>query len=42
MPDSLIDGAEIYGGMLDQGYRFIQYHYHWAQSDNDGIYFYLK
>jgi carbonic anhydrase len=36
VPDSRMDVPEIYGGMLDQSYRFIQYHYHWAQNDNEG------
>jgi carbonic anhydrase len=22
--------------MLDQSYRFVQYHFHWAQNDNEG------
>lgn len=36
IPESRIDPPEIYGGKLDQHYRFIQYHYHWAQNDNEG------
>uniref|UniRef100_A0A915CZV5 Carbonic anhydrase n=1 Tax=Ditylenchus dipsaci TaxID=166011 RepID=A0A915CZV5_9BILA len=36
IPEAKIDAAEIYGGQLDQHYRFIQYHYHWSQSDNEG------
>uniref|UniRef100_A0AC34QTQ5 Carbonic anhydrase n=1 Tax=Panagrolaimus sp. JU765 TaxID=591449 RepID=A0AC34QTQ5_9BILA len=36
VPDSRIDAPEIYGGMLDQSYRFVQYHYHWAQNNNEG------
>uniref|UniRef100_A0A7E4VMJ6 Carbonic anhydrase n=1 Tax=Panagrellus redivivus TaxID=6233 RepID=A0A7E4VMJ6_PANRE len=36
IPDTCIDAPEIYGGMLDQSYRFIQYHYHWAQNENEG------
>jgi carbonic anhydrase len=36
LPSSRLDVPEIYGGMLDQSYRFIQYHYHWAQNDNEG------
>lgn len=35
-PEARIDAPEIYGGMLDQSYRFIQYHFHWAQKDNEG------
>ncbi|KAI1718344.1 eukaryotic-type carbonic anhydrase domain-containing protein [Ditylenchus destructor] len=36
IPEPRIDPPEIYGGKLDQHYRFIQYHYHWAQNDNEG------
>jgi carbonic anhydrase len=36
IPDPRIDVPEIYGGMLDQSYRFVQYHFHWAQNDNEG------
>jgi carbonic anhydrase len=35
-PEARINAPEIYGGMLDQSYRFIQYHFHWAQKDNEG------
>ncbi|KAI6192006.1 Alpha carbonic anhydrase domain-containing protein [Aphelenchoides bicaudatus] len=27
---------QIKGGMLDQTYKFIQYHYHWAQENSEG------
>uniref|UniRef100_A0AC35TMV7 Carbonic anhydrase n=1 Tax=Rhabditophanes sp. KR3021 TaxID=114890 RepID=A0AC35TMV7_9BILA len=30
------DVPTISGGKLDQEYRFIQYHYHWAQHDHQG------
>jgi carbonic anhydrase len=36
LPDARIDAPEIYGGELDQHYRFIQYHYHWSQNDSNG------
>ncbi|KAE9548055.1 hypothetical protein FO519_008732 [Halicephalobus sp. NKZ332] len=36
VPDPRIDAPEIYGGLLDQSYRFVQYHYHWAQNDGEG------
>lgn len=36
VPDSLVEPPEIYGGKLDQNYRFVQYHFHWAQDDNKG------
>lgn len=36
LPDPQIEPPEIYGGNLDQNYRFIQYHFHWAQNDNEG------
>ena len=26
----------IAGAMLDQPYRFVQYHFHWAQHDDEG------
>ncbi|KAL3096009.1 hypothetical protein niasHS_005768 [Heterodera schachtii] len=35
-PDPQIEPPEIYGGLLDQNYRFVQYHFHWAQNDNEG------
>jgi len=36
IPDSQTDGPQIRGGMLDQAYKFVQYHYHWAQDNNEG------
>ena len=36
LPDLHVEPPEIYGGKLDQNYRFIQYHFHWAQADNEG------
>lgn len=36
LPDMRVEPPEIYGGKLDQNYRFIQYHFHWGQSDNEG------
>jgi carbonic anhydrase len=36
LPDPQVEPPEIYGGKLDQNYRFIQYHFHWAQHDNEG------
>uniref|UniRef100_A0A183CB43 Carbonic anhydrase n=1 Tax=Globodera pallida TaxID=36090 RepID=A0A183CB43_GLOPA len=31
-----VEPPEIYGGMLEQNYRFVQYHFHWSQNDNEG------
>uniref|UniRef100_A0A914L723 Carbonic anhydrase n=1 Tax=Meloidogyne incognita TaxID=6306 RepID=A0A914L723_MELIC len=36
LPDPQVEPPEIYGGNLDQNYRFVQYHFHWAQNDNEG------
>jgi carbonic anhydrase len=37
IPDAQGDNCpKIKGGMLDQTYKFIQYHYHWAQDNNEG------
>ncbi|KAL7076525.1 hypothetical protein ACQ4LE_004827 [Meloidogyne hapla] len=36
LPDPQVGPPEIYGGNLDQNYRFVQYHFHWAQNDNEG------
>ncbi|TKR64725.1 hypothetical protein L596_025215 [Steinernema carpocapsae] len=30
IPDKCIDTPEIYGGKLDQSYKLVQYHLHWA------------
>uniref|UniRef100_A0A914H0Z6 Carbonic anhydrase n=1 Tax=Globodera rostochiensis TaxID=31243 RepID=A0A914H0Z6_GLORO len=35
-PDPQVEPPEIYGGMLEQNYRFVQYHFHWSQNDNEG------
>lgn len=34
--ESSVEPPEISGGMLDQSYRFVQYHFHWAQNDSEG------
>lgn len=36
VPNPTTDTPQIKGGMLDQTYKFIQYHYHWAQENNKG------
>ncbi|KAI6232063.1 Alpha carbonic anhydrase domain-containing protein [Aphelenchoides besseyi] len=36
LPSTQSSLPEIYGGLLDQHYRFVQYHYHWAQQDLEG------
>ncbi|KAI6229708.1 Alpha carbonic anhydrase domain-containing protein [Aphelenchoides fujianensis] len=36
LPEAKEKLPEIFGGLLDQRYRFVQYHYHWAQHDGEG------
>ncbi|VDM49152.1 unnamed protein product [Toxocara canis] len=35
-PQFVSDVPELSGGGLDQAYRLVQYHFHWAQHDNEG------
>ncbi|KAL3105588.1 hypothetical protein niasHT_021691 [Heterodera trifolii] len=34
-PNTTVKEPLIHGGMLDQPYRFVQYHLHWAQRDTE-------
>lgn len=36
VPDAGQELPTISGGMLDQEYRFLQYHFHWGQHEGEG------